>query len=73
MTTVTIPKNEYRDLVDAKLRYEYLRQIMETDVFSPPPAKNRTAVIKALKETGKYNQKFLRSIAKGLRRSSYFK
>ena len=40
MNTVTIPQKEYKELVDMRLRYEYLRQIMTDDVFSPPPARN---------------------------------
>lgn len=73
MSTVTIPKKEYRELIDKKQRYEYLRQIMEGDIFSPPATKNRSEVMRAFRATKKYNQKFLKSLEMGLRRSSYFK
>ncbi|MBS4027077.1 MAG: hypothetical protein KGZ58_00450 [Ignavibacteriales bacterium] len=72
MMTVTIPKKEYEVLVEAKLRYEYLRQIMEGDIFSPPPTKYVDEIVSALSKTKKYNKKFLNSLKKGLSRSSYF-
>ncbi|QQG44997.1 MAG: hypothetical protein HYW89_03255 [Candidatus Sungiibacteriota bacterium] len=73
MSVITIPKKEYRILLDAKLRYEYLRQVMEKDIFSPPPTKKITEVLGAFRATKKYNQKFLKSLGRGLRRSSYFR
>lgn len=73
MQTVTIPKKEYEDLIEKKLRYEYLHRIIEEDIFSPPPTRNIKEVINAFKKTGMYNQKFLDSLEKGLNRSSYFK
>lgn len=71
MNTVTISKREYKDLVDARLRYEYLRQIVEGDLFSPPP-RSIKEILGAFRSTGRYNSKFLRSLERGLRRSSYF-
>lgn len=73
MATVTISKKEYRDLLDKKLRYEYLRGLLKEDIFSPPPIKNIKVVIKSFRETGRYNQKFLKSLERGLKRSSHFK
>lgn len=73
MNTVTIPKKEYKELVDRKLRYEYLRQIMEEDIFTPPPTRNSKEVLDVFKASGRYNKKFLESLKKGLKRSSYFK
>lgn len=74
MQTVTIAKNEYRELLDKKLRYEYLRQIMlGQDIFKAPPTRKSRDVIRDFKATGKYNQKFIESLARGLKRSSYFK
>ena len=73
MSTVTISKKEYRELVEKKLRYDYLRQVMENNVFSPPPVRSRKAVLKAFLGTKKYNNKFLKSLARGLERSPYFK
>ena len=73
MTTVTILKKEYQQLLDKALRYEYLRQLMEGDIFAPPPTRSSKKVIGAFKKTELYNQKFLKSLEKGLERSSYFK
>ena len=73
MQTVTIPKKEYEELIEKKLRYEYLYQIIEGDIFSPPPTKDIKEIIDAFKKTGLYNQKFIDSLKKGLKRSSYFK
>ena len=73
MNTVVISKKEYRELINKKLRYEYLRNMMEEDIFAPPATRNSKEIIKAFKATGQYNQKFLKSMAQGLRRSSYFK
>ena len=72
MTTITIPKKEYKELLDAKLRYEYLRQVMEGNVFASPPTKDVKAIIKNLRETKRYNIQFLQSLKRGMRRSSYF-
>ncbi len=73
MVNVTISKKEYQDLLDKKLRYEYLRGLLKEDVFSPPPAKIVKTVTKAFQETGRYNEKFLKSLERGLKRSSHFK
>lgn len=72
MNTITIPKKEYKNLLDARLRYEYVRHILTEDLFSPPPTKKRAEVTRALRTTGKYAAPFLKSVAKGLKRSSYF-
>ncbi|MEK7263105.1 MAG: hypothetical protein AAB071_01165 [Bacteroidota bacterium] len=72
MTTVTIPKKEYEKLLETKLRYEYLRQIIEGDIFSSPPTKNIDEIVSAFSATQKYNKNFLQSLKKGLSRSSYF-
>lgn len=73
MVTVTIPKKEYQRLAEKALRYEYLRQILEEDIFAPPPTKNPKKVAREFRRSGLYNQKFLKSLEKGLERSSYFR
>jgi len=73
MSTITIPKKEYHDLIEKKLRYEYFQQLVKEDIFSSPPKKNIKEIISAFKETKKYNKNFIKSIEKGLNRSSYFK
>jgi len=61
MTTITVPKKEYQQLLDRALRYEYLRQLMEGDIFSPPPAKTAGKLLKSFKNTELYNQEFLKA------------
>lgn len=73
MVKVLIPKTEYQQLLDKARRYEYLRQILEEDIFASPPTKNIKEIIKEFRATGQYSQKFLESLARGLKRSSYFK
>lgn len=73
MATITISKTEYRELLDKKLRYEYLRQILEADIFSPPPTRSIKAIISNFKSLNKYNKSFLGGLERGLKRSSYFK
>lgn len=72
MATITIPKKEYQELVEKKLRYEHLRAIVEEEIFSPPVTRSRKEVMKELKSVKKYPQEFLKSIAHGLKRSSHF-
>lgn len=72
MSTVTIPKRTYEDLMNKALRYEYLREVMENDLFSPPPTRNRKEILEAFKTTKKYTPAFLKDLERGLKRSSYF-
>ena len=73
MPTVTIDKKKYEELLEKKLRYDYLRQAIEEDIFAAPPERSRKQILTQLKSTGKYDKKFLDSIGRGLKRSSYFK
>ncbi len=73
MQTVTISKKEYEELIEKKLRYEYIHQIIEEDIFSPPPTKDIKEIINVFKKSGLYTQKFIDSLEKGLKRSAYFK
>ncbi len=73
MENIIISKKRYQELLDKALRYEYLRRIMEEDIFAPPPTKDIEKIIRAFEKTGIYSKEFLRSLKRGLRRSSYFK
>ena len=73
MKTVTIPKKTYEELVEKKLRYDYLRQIMVADVFAPPSIRRTGEVVRQFRATKRYNKKFLESLERGLKRSSYFR
>lgn len=72
MPNVTISQKEYERLLDAKLKYDYLRQLLDSDLFAPPQIKNSKSIISEFRKTGLYNEKFLRSLAKGLKRSPPF-
>ncbi len=72
MSAVTIPKKEYQELVEKKLRYEHLRAVVEEEIFSPPSTRSRKEILKALRGVKKYPQEFLKSMARGLKRSSHF-
>jgi len=73
--TITISKKEYQRLLEKALRYEYLRQILKEkeDIFAPPPTRRIKEIIKSFRETKLYSPQFLKSLEKGLKRSSYFK
>lgn len=73
MATVTISKKEYHNLLDKKLRYDYLRTVFAEDIFSSPPAKDSAEVLAAFRASGRYSKKFLEDLSGGLRRSTYFK
>ncbi len=73
MTTIRIPKEQYEELVSKALRYDYLRQILVEDIFGPPPTRSAKEVIKEFRATKNYNKEFLDSLARALKRSSYFK
>jgi hypothetical protein len=45
---------------------------MEENIFVPPPTNDIEKIIKAFEKTGIYSKEFLRSLKRGLRRSSYF-
>ena len=73
MATITIPKKEYKALVETKLRYEYLRRGLDEKLFSPPPTRSEKEVVRAFEGTKKYSKKFLASIERGAKRSSHFR
>lgn len=73
MATITITKKEYLELIDKKLRFDYLRNVLTEDFFAPPPTKDSNEIIRAFKAAKKYNQKFINGLKRGLDRSAYFK
>ena len=73
VATTVIQKKEYRQLVEKALRYDYLRQILEEDIFASPLTRNVKKVIESFNKTGLYNKRFLKSLEKGLERFSYFR
>lgn len=73
MNSITITKKEYGELLEAKLRYQRLKQVVEEDILSPPPTRSIKDVLQAFSTTKRYNKRFLESLERGLKRSSYFK
>ena len=70
--TVTLPRTEYHELKEKALRYETIRKLVEAEFFAPPPTRNVGQIMSALRKTGRYPDAFLKSLARGLRESSYF-
>ncbi len=75
MNKITISEKEYKELSQKAMRYEYLKEVIEgrEDIFSSPPTKDPKEVVKAFRKTGKYSSAFLKSLERGLKRSSYSK
>lgn len=72
MNTITIPKKEYENLIEKSHYYEFFRRALKENIFCSPPEKNAKEVIKEFKKTKKYSSSFIKSLEKGLKRSSYF-
>lgn len=72
MATITISKIEYDILKKKADFYEYIRRMMERDIFTSPPTKDAKEIMGALIKTRRYNKAFLNSLERGLKRSSYF-
>ncbi len=72
MASVAIPQEEYDELIDKAKRYDCLKQIMVEDIFAPPPTHSARQITKEFRATRKYGKEFLDSLARGLKRSSYF-
>lgn len=74
MITITIPKNKYEILKKKARAYELLKKrAMRGGFFDTPPKKNSVHIIKAFRASGQYNEKFIKSVERGLGRSGYFK
>lgn len=72
MNTITIPKKEYENLVEKSHYYELFYKVLKENIFCPPPEKNVKEVINAFKKIKKYSPAFIKSLEKGLKRSSCF-
>ncbi len=72
VTKVAIPTTEYRQLREIKKRYEAIKEMVRWDVFNQPPVRNVSEVVRAFKNSRRYNAKFLKSLEAGLKESSYF-
>ena len=72
MSTITIPKIEYDFLKKRATAYERVLSIAQDEMFAPPPTRSEKNIIQTLRATKRYNKKFIASVNKGLRHSSYF-
>lgn len=70
--TVRVQKTEYQRLKNIAKRYELLRKAFTGTFFEEPSTSSRKSVMKSFKETGRYNEAFLKSLEAGLRDSSFF-
>lgn len=75
MDAITVPKKEYQRLMEKALRYEFLAGVIRAreNIFAPPPTRSVKEVIKSFQATNLYTPSFLKSLEKGLKRSSYFR
>lgn len=69
MTTVTIPKDEYRALKRQSAAYQKLA----ARVFETATKDDIAAVMKDFAGTGLYSRAYLVALEKGLRKSSYMR
>ncbi len=72
MTTITISKKEYHELLDRALRYQYLSSLFNEDIFASPPEKRINLIMKKFHSSKQYKREFLQSLERGLKRSLYF-
>ena len=75
MDTITLPQKEYQKLLEKAFRYDYLTELVKDreNIFTSPPTRSVKEAIKSFRATKLYSPDFLRSLAKGLKRSSYFR
>lgn len=73
MSTVTISKTQYEALQRRAVAYDRVVAAAREDIFSPPPTRDVKEVMRDFRATKRYSALFLKSLEKGLLRSSYFK
>lgn len=71
---VTITKEKYQELVEKAGRFEVIQKLAfdSQNFFQEPAVKNIPAIIKNMEKTASYSKAFLKSLASGLKKSSYF-
>ena len=70
--TITIPKTKYSYMQEIVKRYTALQQMIAPSFFEEPPVRDAKKIIKEFRNTGLYNEKFLKSLQEGLEESDYF-
>ena len=72
MTKVTLPKIEYLSLKKRAEAFDRMIAGVNPDLFYVPMEKSRKKIISDFSKTRLYNKEFLKSLNKGLKRSSFF-
>jgi len=72
MTTITLPKIEYLNLKKRAEAFDNMIAGINPSFFLVPPEKSRKRIISEFSKTKIYNKEFLKSLGKGLKRSSFF-
>ena len=72
MSTITLPKIEYLDLKKRAEAFDKMVADINPSFFFIPAEKSRKKIISNFRKTKLYNKPFLKSLEKGLKRSSFF-
>lgn len=72
-SVVTMPKQKYETLEDKARAYDDLiKAIARGGFFEVPTIRKSRDILNAFRASQLYNDKFLNSLSRGLKRSSYF-
>jgi len=72
MATVTLPKIEYLNLKKRAEAFDKMVGSINPSFLFIPTEKSRKKIISDFSKTRLYNKAFLKSLEKGLKRSSFF-
>jgi len=72
MVTVTLPKIEYLNLKKRAEAFDKMIAGINPSFFFIPLEKSRKKIISEFSRTKLYNREFLKSLEKGLKRSTFF-
>lgn len=70
--TITLTKTKYDQLLAIAEKFELIKSVVGPALFGQPLIRDTKRVIKEFKETGCYNDDFLKSLEEGLKDSVYF-
>lgn len=71
--TVSISKEELRNLQQDSERLLTLLDFMKESLLSSPPVKNKKLIVDEFKKVKRHNARFIASLTSALNRSNYFK
>ena len=71
-TSINLTKSEYIDLKSRADAYDRIISLTRKEISIIPTERSTKKVIAEFKKTDKYSQEFLKSLEKGLKRSSFF-